>query len=276
MSRIVIETCMVEKIPVLTMSQEGIKQKPILFYIPGYGGRKESGIPFGYLAAQKDFLWISFDPLYHGERYHPILDRASEAEFGGLYPPETGLDMGRVFYQVIRHCLDDVTLLLDHFSKDARADQCACGVTGHSLGGYATYFLLANISSIRAGVAMNGIPTFTRRWTDVLDECKFSNSTWQRSLEGNVVANLSLLQFIREMDPAEKLKSFFPKALLMMNNDFDADQPKSYSIEMYRNLLPYYALQPERLKLNIYPGGHSVSNQMMIDTLDWFGSFLTG
>lgn len=274
MPKTLITTSFVDEIPVLTVSTDDTHRKPVIVHIPGYGGNKEDGIPFGYFAAQMGFLWISFDPLYHGERYNPILDRAFEPEFGGLYPPESGLDIGRVFYQVIHHCLEDVMRILDHFSKDPYADVQSCGVTGHSMGGYATYLLLANMDVVRAGVAMNGVPTFSRRWTDILDESRFSNSDWQKSLNENNEASQSLIQFIRAMDPAEKLKSSFPKALLLMNNDFDTDQPKIYAVDMYRELSPSYASAPDRLKLNIYPGGHKVSNQMMRDALEWFRLFL--
>ncbi|MEM5773919.1 MAG: prolyl oligopeptidase family serine peptidase [Anaerolineaceae bacterium] len=179
-----------------------------------------------------------------------------------------------MFYQVIHHCADDVTRLLDYLSADPCADIQSCGITGHSMGAYTAYLIFANIPVFRAGVPMNGVPTFTRRWTDILDESRFSNLEWEKALEENFEESQSLLQLIRTMDPAEKLKSSFPKALFLMNNDFDSDQPKIYAVDMYRDLLPYYASEPDRLKLNIYPGGHMVTSQMMMDALEWFRQFL--
>jgi hypothetical protein len=61
-----------------------------------------------------------------------------------------------------------------------------------------------------------------------------------------------------------------PRALLMMNNDFDTDQPKHYAIDCYRELRSSYATQPERLRLNIYPAGHTVTPQMERDAVEWF------
>ncbi len=74
---------------------------------------------------------------------------------------------------------------------------------------------------------------------------------------------------IAAMDPAERLLDAAPRALLMMNCDFDSDQPKHYAIEFYRRLLGAYALAPEQLRLAIYPAGHTVTPDMERDAVDW-------
>jgi hypothetical protein len=61
-----------------------------------------------------------------------------------------------------------------------------------------------------------------------------------------------------------------PRALLMLNCDFDADQPKLYAVSFYRELYAQYAACSEKLGLNIYPAGHTVTPAMERDTVDWF------
>jgi hypothetical protein len=80
--------------------------------------------------------------------------------------------------------------------------------------------------------------------------------------------------FVQAIDPIGKLKSAAPRALLLMNNDFDSDQPKHYAIECYRQLRSSYAAHPDRLKLNIYPAGHTVTPQMEQDAVEWFVTHL--
>jgi hypothetical protein len=61
-----------------------------------------------------------------------------------------------------------------------------------------------------------------------------------------------------------------PRALPITNCDFDTDQPKLYSLYAYRDLLRHYAAQPENLKFNIYPAGHTVTREMERDAVAWF------
>ena len=75
---------------------------------------------------------------------------------------------------------------------------------------------------------------------------------------------------VAAMDPAERLlEKASPRALLIMNSDFDSDQPKHYAIEFYRRLLPAYATSPERLRLAIYPAGHTVTPDMERGAVNW-------
>ena len=68
--------------------------------------------------------------------------------------------------------------------------------------------------------------------------------------------------FIQSIDPADKLQAATPRALLIMNNDFDYDQPKLYSIYAYRELRPPMPAQPDKLQLSIYPAAHTVTPEM--------------
>ncbi|RPI23166.1 MAG: hypothetical protein EHM70_22870 [Chloroflexota bacterium] len=123
---------------------------------------------------------------------------------------------------------------------------------------------------MKAAVPMVGIPSFARRWLDLLDECSFSNPAWAEALRSVEPQARQHTAFIQQMDPYEKLKSAAPRALLIMNNDFDSDQPKHYSIQCYRELLPYYASSPENLRLSIFPAAHTVTPDMEAQAVEWF------
>lgn len=271
-----LDTTIVGDIPVLTLAPAGAERAPVVFFVCGYGGNKEAGLPLGHQLAQAGFFFVAFDPLYHGARYDPRLDRAAEPAMGGVYPPETGLDTGVTLYRVIHQCLLDVQALRAHYAGDPRVDVDRCGVTGLSLGGYASFLIFANVPEMRAAVPMIGVPSFTRRWTDVLDECAFSNPDWAAALARVAERTREHTAFVRGIDPLEKLAAAAPRALLIMNCDFDTDQPKLYSLYAYRDLLPRYAAWPENLKLSIYPAGHTVTREMERDAVEWFRRHLKG
>jgi hypothetical protein len=142
------------------------------------------------------------------------------------------------------------------------------------MGGYASYSIFANLPQMRAAVSLIGIPSFTRRWNDLLDECAFSNPEWVAALDRVVDQTQLHTAFVAAIDPIEKLKNAAPRALLLMNNDFDSDQPKHYAVDCFRDLRARYAAFSDRLKLNIYPAGHAVTPQMEHDAVDWFVTHL--
>lgn len=270
----ILENNTVQDIPVLTIRPGHAHRRPIVFYIPGYGSGKESGLSLGYRLAQQGFFFVSFDPLLHGARAAPQLWEAARPESGGIYPPETGLDIGVQFYRVIAHCLTDVRTLLAHFALDPHVDVSRCGVTGHSMGACASFLIFANESAVKAAVPMMGIPSFSRRWEDLLDECTYSNATWAAALQAVAKQRDAHTAFVRQIDPGPKLAEAAPRALLMMNGDFDHDQPKAYSIACYRWLQQAYRGAPENLRLNIYPVGHVVDDDMVRDAVAWFDRHL--
>ena len=271
---ILLDTAIIHNIPTLTLVPEGAQHCPAIFFVHGFGGNKETGLSLGYQLAQRGFAFISFDAWLHGERHDALLEQAALPEHGAMYPPDSGLDTFLLFYRVIDQCRADVQTLIDHLADDPRLDVARCGVTGLSMGGYASYSILANVPQVQAAVPMIGVPSFTRRWLDLLDECAFSNPAWAAALDRVAEQTQKNTTFVAAIDPSEKLKAAAPRALLMMNNDFDSDQPKHYAIECYRELRARYAACPDRLRLNIYPAGHTVTPQMERDAVEWFVTHL--
>jgi hypothetical protein len=269
-----LETGTIQTIPVLTIAPGQAHGCPAVFFIPGFGGSKEDGLRLGYQLAQAGCFFISFDAWLHGERHNPWRDHAADAAFGGVYPPDTGLDRGVLFFRIIQRCVQDVQALIAHFARDPRVDTQRSGVTGLSMGGYASYLIFASLPAMQAAVPMIGIPQFSRRWQDLVDECAFSNPAWAAALrerEGQLREHTAL---IARIDPAGRLKQAAPRALLIMNCDFDADQPKLYAVMLYRELQPHYAAHPNKLRLAIYPAGHAVTPAMEQDAVAWFRQHL--
>jgi dienelactone hydrolase len=123
-----IETATVATVPVLTVAPLQARACPVVLFIPGYGGQKEHGLSLGAQLAQAGLFVICFDPWLHGERAEPLRDLAADPAYGGVYPPESGLDIGVVFFRVIHQCLLDAQALLAHYG-DARGSTSRAAVS---------------------------------------------------------------------------------------------------------------------------------------------------
>ena len=269
MPTITLEEKTIQGIPVLLCLPERTAPCPLVFAIPGHGGNRTSLLSLAHRLAQRGLACASFDPLYHGDRAQPILFEAARPELGGIYPPDTGMDMYRVFLQVICQCSLDIQILLSALDGDPRLDTKRAGVTGFSMGGYAAFLAMAELPALRAAVPMMGLPSFTQRWLDLLDECAWTNPAWGAALAAVAEQTRRTSAWVREFDPAEKLRQAAPRALLVMNGDLDCDQPKSYVLNWYREMRPAYAACPDRLRWIVYPVAHTLTAQMEQDAVEW-------
>jgi pimeloyl-ACP methyl ester carboxylesterase len=269
-----VELLQVGEIPALLALPGGARRAPVVFMVPGYGATKEVCLPLAYRLANIGMACVGFDPLHHGERYDPRLDRAYEPQLGGIFPQETGLDIYLNFLRCIRQASLDIARLMAHFARDPRVDVTRAGVTGHSQGGYASFLALADIPDLKAAVPMMGLPDFGQRWQDVVDESAWSNPAWAKAIEQ--VAEQAELRaaFISEINPAPRLLTLPPRPLRIISGDFDTDQPKGYILPWLRKLRPLYAAQPEMLDWIVYPVGHVITDQMLDDVANWFERWL--
>ncbi len=274
MASMTLDKVMVGEIPALVSLPAGARRCPVVFSVPGYGDVKERALNLAYRLAGRGIACISFDPQEHGEREDARLHRAHEPEPDGIYPPETGLDTYFNFLRVIAQCPADILALRQHFARDDRLNVSRAGVCGHSQGGYASFLALAEIPELRAAVPMMGIPTFGERVLDLLDETAWSNAEWGRALEQVARQTAERVEWVRAVDPAPRLLHLPPRPLLIMNGDYDNDQPKGYTLRWLRDLRPRYAAQPEMLRWNVYPVGHVITDQMLDDAVEWFERWL--
>ena len=268
------EEYLITDIPTLLCLPANASHAPVVIDCPGFGGSKEQGLTLAYRLARRGLACLCFDPLYHGARYDARLERAADPAHGGTFPPESGLDTFLLFYRVIRQSALDVATLLDELAADERLDVRRAGVTGMSMGAYVTFLAFAELPALLAAAPMMGVPTFTRRWQDLLHECAWSNPTWAAALEQQADVIAGHTAWVASLDPAEKLSQAAPRALSIMSGDFDSDQPKHYVLDWLGPIRTAYQVAPERLRWTVYPVGHTVTPQMEADVVDWFVTHL--
>ncbi len=270
MMDVTIEASVIDSIPLLLIAPRPAEQVPVVFYIPGMWRSKSDGLALGVRLAQRGIACVSIDPVDHGDRYDARVERIDHP----VYPLDTGLDMFVQFLRVIQQSALDVETLLSALATDARLDPARAGVTGISMGSYASFLAFAGIPALQAAVPMMGIPTFARRWLDLLDECSFSNPDWSDAIEAAARHTRVHTAFVQSIDPAKKLAKMAPRALLAMNGDFDSDQPKHYTLDWLRTARQHYANHPDKLAWNVYDCGHTMTPQMEADAVDWFALHL--
>ena len=274
MSKLIVETNRVGDIPVLTVAQEGVAARPIVFAMHGFGGRKEHLLGLGTHLARRGLFVVAFDTAHHGERADGKLETFDDPA-ACVYPAASGLDRYVFMHELVVQTGQDVAALLDHYLHDRRADVSRCGVTGLSMGGFAAHYLAATQGSIRAAAPIIGMPAFAERWEDSLLEA-WTYVEWREQLERSQPAIAEHTAFIRSIDPFDKLMEYAPRPLFMLCGDQDTDQPKVYSVRLLRALLPAYAGQPDRLRLKIYDGvRHELTEPMIEDVAGWLALQLT-
>lgn len=268
-----LNTQIIENIPCLMIQPQVPTPCPVVFYVCGFHRNKEEGLALGVALAQRGIACVSFDPLYHGERFDTILEQAADPTHGGIYPLDSGLDTFFLFLKIIRQCAGDIQTLLTSLRNDPRLDITRSGVCGMSMGAYASYLAFADIPELRAAIPMMGVPTFTLRWLDLLDECAFSNPAWGEALRPLSAQTQVRTQEIGQFDPANRLPFAAPRALLAMSGDFDSDQPKHYVLQWLRGMQTYNH-HLGNLQWKVYPVGHTVTAEMIRDAVDWFVRYL--
>lgn len=270
MTKIAVETKVIEEIPVLMCIPDSSKPCPIVFYIPGFTAHKHYGLSLAYLLAQKGIACISIDSLYHGERYDARIVDGAQPQYGGIYPRDSGLDIFMIFMRVVEQSSQDVRTLLNALVDDTRIDMNRAGVTGMSMGAWTTFLAFAMIPKLKVAVPMMGIPTFTQRWLDLLDECAWSNPEWKQALSQLTDKTNAHTEYIKHLDPAIALQQCAPRSLLIMNGDFDNDMMKTYTLNWYREAKIAWQAHPHDLRWKVYPVGHTITHQMEHDTVFWF------
>jgi dienelactone hydrolase len=272
--RFIVETYQIQEIPVAMLAEESAARRPVVFYVHGFGADKREGLALGYRLAESGFFFVSLDAPMHGERPDERLEAVPEGRADLAYPAGTGLDSFFLMHELIVQTAQDIGVLIQHLDKDSRVDTSRIGMTGASMGGFATFYTAAHNPRIQVAVPMIGIPAFVERWKDVVLEAA-AYEKWADAMEAAQDETSRRSAFMAAIDPFDKMKTFFPRPLMMINGDQDLDSPKKYSVNLYRMLKPLYAACPRRLRLNIHDdAGHRVTVPMMEDACDWFSRYL--
>lgn len=270
MKRMVVDTDTVAGIPLITWSEEKVSQCPMVIYIHGLGGDKRSGMELGYNLASRGFFFMAVDAQMHGERLDERIAHTWDRPIpGAIYPFESGLDRMVLMFEIVEKTARDISLLIDHFSKDPRVDINRIGVSGASMGGFVAYRAAVIEPRVQALACLISFPTYAQVWNQAILEAS-TRSDWASILKTVEKDTEKRTEFIQKLDPKQGLINFAPKPLQMICGKLDTEVPRHYSLQMYEFLKPYYKDHPDNLELRIHERGiHRVSSEMILDAAEW-------
>lgn len=212
MPKIIIENCIVDNIPILSIYQSELKKCPLIFFLHGYEGDCEQALDFGYMLAKKGFYYVSIDCKDHGMRKV----NTETNKFSNVFPPDTGLDSYVHMHEVIEQSAFDIQSLIEYFKSRDEIDKNKIGISGFSMGGYTTFYIAANNPDIKVAVPIAGKPSFTKAWKDsILSTGTYEQ--WREPIQNAEKEIAKRTDYIEMIDPYEKLSNFSPKPLLMIN-----------------------------------------------------------
>lgn len=278
MHQTIIDKIRIQGIPVLTFAPEYAHRLPLVIFVHGFTGAKEQHVEVGYRLAEAGFFAVLPDADRHGERLAPPINNLSSPDRSYVYPQGTGFDTFFVMCECAEQTARDIDTLIAHFSADPRVNTSRVGVSGFSMGGFATYFAIANNPHITAAVPIGAYPSLTQRWADLVQEAT-SYEEWMNDMDRLHDEVTRRREWYRSIDPYEKMKDTFDRPLLMINGDVDTDSPKFYSIPLFAALRPRYRAAgiAEKLRLRIVDGvSHQLTPEIVGEMIAWFRKYLNG
>ncbi|MER2010136.1 MAG: alpha/beta fold hydrolase, partial [Psychrobacillus sp.] len=193
-------------IPILSIYKENISNCPLVFFIHGYGADREQAIDFGYMLAKKGFYFVSMDCKGHGERK---VENESN-RFTGVFPRDTGLDTYVHMHEVIEQSAIDIQNLIEYFKGMEKIDTNKIGLSGFSMGGYATYYIAANNPNIKVAIPIAGKPSFTKAWLDSITSTA-TYEQWRTQIHDAEKEVEKRTKYFQLLDPFKKMSGFSPK-----------------------------------------------------------------
>lgn len=270
MKRIIIDHIAPGGIPAMAVYPESSERLPLVVYLHGFGSDKTSGLEYGYKLAEAGLYFVGVDCWLHGDRSN---DDLSAKRFSGIYPSETGIDTYILMHEIVQRTSEEFGGLIKHFQTDPQVNVERLGVTGFSMGAFATFMIAANYSQVKAAVAIGGKPAFQKAWDDIVLGAG-TYEQWRESMEALARESTERSAYMAQIDPFKKLSVFAPKPLLMINGDRDTDQPFIYSLELYRKLKPLYEEHRDCLQLSMPPIEHSLTPALLDEACQWMKKHL--
>lgn len=244
---IITEKQVIDGVPVINIEPAGGRHLSTVFYLHGFGGSKEDGRALGMLLAQSGLRAVCVDLYMHGDHRDPV-------PFPGMFP-------------IVQHTADDLRRLMHRFHDDARGQ---IGVVGVSMGALVVFHLAATEPMVQAAVAMVGNPDFEAsflRLTEIDKDVKWLSINKRPLWE-------AMLSMGQAMNPKDRLSTFYPKPLLMLNGRHDPFVDLKHASELYEQLQTVYHDQLNRLELHVHEGGHEVTPAMEQAAATWFSQYL--
>ena len=247
-------TEVVDGIPVLACVQRDTRRKPLVILSHGFRGNKEGWTPHLQTLAGRGCHAVALDNRNHGARQEP--DFVSQVFEGGR------LKVHEV-RRLIKETADDVSRLIDHFSRAGGIDRNRIGVCGVSMGGFATFRALVIEKRITVAAPIIASPY----WDDVPQGVPVAEDSDSRQ---------ALDRISQESSPALFPERFFPRPLLIQigseDRHYDGGRVREFAERLRSG--PYRDDAP-RLRLIVHEGvGHECTSDMWAHVLAWFDEYL--
>jgi fermentation-respiration switch protein FrsA (DUF1100 family) len=124
MTAISSETVRIGTIPVLRIRPTPPGPMPLVFFIHGYGSRKEDGAELGERLARSGIGFAAFDCWLHRDRGD---DGSAVRRFAAVYPEDTGLNHYVLMHEVAAQAAHDVETLAAALQNDGASMPTASG-----------------------------------------------------------------------------------------------------------------------------------------------------
>lgn len=208
----------------------------------GYGAEKTDLLPLGVFLAAYGFVSLLPDAWAHGERL-PVDGPSWKTEQSPDY-----------FLTVIQHTLEDLREALGVLEERPEVDASRLLAGGFSMGAMLALILGTEDERVAAVGSLAGSPL-----PDLLGV----------SLFGTTLPSAELCDWAREHDAAAHITRLAPRPLLLSHGRTDDMVPVAGALRLYEAARPVYATYPDRLALLLYDQTHTVSQEQLIDAVNW-------
>ena len=245
-----------EPVPAYAYYKKGNKAMPVVIFLHGMGGSKDSNVQRMQELDSKGLFVVSIDAHLHGERKVPGIFPQGK-NLGGL-----GTDYAIWVHQsAVSHTARDVSKVIDALSARSDVDRSRIGVAGISMGSSTCMVLAWKEPRISVIVGMIGAVDF---WYDVTKTPPGKEQDAKR-----LALSPRVRQLVSSIDPLDRKAAISPKALFLANGAKDEIDIESIK-KFVNDLRPSYQEYPDRLMLLEEPKtGHSVTERMWSEGTAW-------
>ncbi len=280
-------TGQVERVPILLVRPEKVEGRlPAVVVLHGTGGTKESQRGWCDDLARKGMIGLAIDARYHGERsggargktaYEEAIARAWRAK------PE---EMEHPFYY---DTVWDLWRLVDYLETRPDVDSKRLGMIGFSMGGIQTWLAASVDERVKVSVPAIGVQSFrwsleNERWQGRARTIQLAHNEAAKDL-GEPAVNQKVCRalwtkiipgILGDFDGPSMLRLFAGRPLLLLNGEQDPNCPIEGARLAFKAAEEAFQAAgcPEKLKILVQPGGHTVPPDQQQAARDWFEKWL--
>lgn len=237
-------------IPILVIAPKETKARPLVIWLTGFSGQKESVEAHLREFAKQGFLALSFDPHQHGERRIESREELVKRVRGNIR---------RHFWPILARTAEETPKVIDWAIKTLGV-RPEVGMGGISMGG--------DIAVAAAGVD---------RRISVVSAC-IATPDWLRpgSFEPPGEPDTAAQADYDRRNPLTHLQLYAHRpAIAFQSGAADKQVPPDGGTRFVTALKPLYAEVAERLVVNLEPDvPHRFTPRMLDDSIQWFAKHL--